>query len=71
MLSEAIRNLQDISENLETTRKTEAYIGRWDQNGSWEEWLRGVEWSQVAQERDRWRAVVNAVTNLRVLTPRS
>jgi hypothetical protein len=31
----------------------------------------GVEWIQVAQDRDRWRAVVSAVMNLRVLAPRS
>jgi hypothetical protein len=29
----------------------------------------GVEWIHVAQDRDRWRAVVNAVMNLRVLAP--
>jgi hypothetical protein len=26
----------------------------------------GMEWIDVAQERDRWRALVNAVMNLRV-----
>jgi hypothetical protein len=31
----------------------------------------GLEWIHVAQDRNRWRAVVNAVMNLRVLAPRS
>jgi hypothetical protein len=34
-------------------------------------WEGGVEWIHLAQHRDRWRAVVNAVMNLRVLAPQS
>jgi hypothetical protein len=30
-----------------------------------------VDWIQMAQDRDRWRAVVNTVMNLRVLVPHS
>jgi hypothetical protein len=33
--------------------------------------LGGVDWIRLDQDRDRWRAVVSAVMNLRVLAPRS
>jgi hypothetical protein len=33
--------------------------------------LGDVDWIRLAQDRDLWRAVVNAVMNLRVLAPRS
>jgi hypothetical protein len=31
----------------------------------------GVDWIRLAQDSDRWRAVVRAVMILRVLAPRS
>jgi hypothetical protein len=32
--------------------------------------LRCVDWIRLARDRNRWRAVVSAVMNLRVLAPR-
>jgi hypothetical protein len=46
----------------------------------WQDWIkmdlreigwRDVKWFHLAQERGRWRAVVNAVMNLRVQAPQS
>jgi hypothetical protein len=33
--------------------------------------LGGVDWIRLAQDKDRWRAVVSVVMNLRVLASRS
>jgi hypothetical protein len=33
--------------------------------------LGGVDWIRLAQDKERWRCVVSAVMNLRVLAPRS
>jgi hypothetical protein len=46
-------------------------MGGWDENGPLGRLVGGVEWIQLAQDRDRWRAVVNAVMNLRVLASRA
>jgi hypothetical protein len=49
-----------------------------DQGVKWEDGIRmdlreiglgGVDWIRLAQDRDRWRAVVSAVRNLWVLAP--
>ena len=42
---------------------------RWDDNIKMdlqEVGCEGMDWIDVAQDRDRWRALVNAVMNLRV-----
>jgi hypothetical protein len=51
--------------------KDQGVDGRMESKWTLGDWLGGVEWIHLAQDRDRWRAVVNAVMNLQVLAPRS
>jgi len=41
---------------------------RWKDNIKWifRKWVGGMDWIKLAQDRDRWQALVNAVTNLQV-----
>jgi hypothetical protein len=60
---------------LERKRPTERPRFRWEDGIRMDVreigWGGVVEWIHLAQDRDRWRAVVNAVVNLRVLAPQS
>ena len=40
--------------------------GSWEDNIKIREWDGGVDWFDLAQDRERWRAVVNEIMNLRV-----
>jgi hypothetical protein len=42
-------------------------VGRIILKWIFEKWVGGVHWIDLAQDRDRWRAVVKAVMNLLVL----
>jgi hypothetical protein len=53
--------------NLVSDSKGRAYTeGVWEQDIDW-----GIEWIQLAQDRDRWRAFVNTAMNLWGLAPRT
>jgi len=53
----------------EGRRPLERSKGRWEDNINMnfqQVGCGGVDWIELAQDRDRWRALVNAVMNLRV-----
>jgi hypothetical protein len=55
---------------LEGKRPLGIYRRKWDDNIKMdvqEVGCRGMDWIELAQGRDKWRALVNEVMNLRVL----
>jgi hypothetical protein len=59
------RVLVERSEGKKTLRRTRR---RWDDNNEMDNQEVGFEcmgWIELAQDRDRWRTLVNAVMNLR------
>jgi hypothetical protein len=47
----------------ETTRKTKMYVG--DIKMDLKKGRCGMDWIELAQDRDQWSAIVNTVMNLR------
>jgi hypothetical protein len=52
----------------ETAGRTGTWVGGWYYDEYWRVGMGwdGVDWIDLAQDRDQWRALVNTVMNLRV-----
>jgi hypothetical protein len=50
----------------ESSWKTQALMGGLYYYGPARGWMGGMDWINLAQDRDRWRALVSTVMNLRV-----
>jgi hypothetical protein len=52
----------------EGKRPLEKSRSRWDNNIKWiiKKWNGGMDWMDLARDKDRWQALVNAVMNLLV-----
>jgi hypothetical protein len=56
-----------LVEKTDGKRPLGRHKGRWEDNiKNSSSKMGGVDWIDLAQEMDRWRALVNAVMNLRV-----
>jgi hypothetical protein len=63
---ECVQGFDGKARTKETTWKTDGRMGRMDlRETGWG----SVHWIQLAQDRDRWQALVNMVMNLWVLAP--
>jgi len=63
------RRIQYVWEKPEGKRPLGKTRHRWEDNvqlGLQEVGCGGMDWIEVAQDRDRWRALVNTVMNFRV-----
>jgi hypothetical protein len=68
------KSVQDFggkARRTQTTSKDRCIDGRMGSQWNLGRLAGGVEWIQLAQDRDQWRALVNAVMNLGFLAPRS
>jgi len=54
--------------NLRKMRPLGRTRHRWEDNIKWifRKWVGGMDWIKLAQDMDRWQALVNAVMNLQV-----